>query len=80
MEPLRVAFVGCGEHARMSLYPSLRAAFGGSPAGLPALVLSQEGRSQPPLLARLVALVVSVFCLEVSLMSLPSMRTSSPTA
>ncbi|HEY7035842.1 MAG TPA: Gfo/Idh/MocA family oxidoreductase [Thermomicrobiales bacterium] len=56
MEPLRVAFVGCGEHARMSLYPSLRAAFGGSPAGLPALVLTQEGRSQPPLLARLVAL------------------------
>lgn len=56
MEPLRVAFVGCGEHARMSLYPSLRAAFGGSPVGLPALVLSQEGRTQPPLLAKLVAL------------------------
>ena len=56
MEPLRVGFVGCGEHARMSLYPSLRAAFGGSPAGLPALVLSQEGRSQPPLLAQLIAL------------------------
>ena len=57
MEPLRVAFVGCGEHARMSLYPSLRSAFGGSPVGLPALVLSQKGRSQPPLLAELVALV-----------------------
>jgi predicted dehydrogenase len=41
----------------MSLYPSLRAAFGGSPAGLPALVLTQEGRSQPPLAAKLVALV-----------------------
>jgi myo-inositol 2-dehydrogenase / D-chiro-inositol 1-dehydrogenase len=57
MEPLRVAFVGCGEHARMSLYPSLRSAFGGSPIGLPSLVLSQEGRSLPPLLAKLVALV-----------------------
>ena len=56
MEPLRVAFVGCGEHARMSLYPSLRAAFGGSPSGLPALVLTQEERTEPPLLARLVAL------------------------
>lgn len=56
MEPLRVGFVGCGEHARMSLYPSLRAAFGGSPSGLPALVLNQEERSEPPLLARLVAL------------------------
>jgi myo-inositol 2-dehydrogenase/D-chiro-inositol 1-dehydrogenase len=56
MEPLRVGFVGCGEHARMSLYPSLRAAFGGAPTGLPALVLSQEGRGQPPLLAELVAL------------------------
>ena len=55
-EPLRVGFVGCGEHARMSLYPSLRAAFGGSPSGLPALVLTQEGRTQPPLLAELVAL------------------------
>jgi predicted dehydrogenase len=55
-QPLRVGFVGCGEHARMSLYPSLRAAFGGSPAGLPALVLSQAGRQQPPLLAELVAL------------------------
>jgi predicted dehydrogenase len=56
MDPIRVGFIGCGEHARMSLYPSLRAAFGGSPSGLPALVLSQEGRSQPPLLAQLVAL------------------------
>lgn len=56
-EPLRVGFVGCGEHARMSLYPSLRSAFGGSPSGLPALVLSQAGRAQPPLLAKLVALV-----------------------
>jgi myo-inositol 2-dehydrogenase / D-chiro-inositol 1-dehydrogenase len=54
--PLRVGFVGCGEHARMSLYPSLRAAFGGSPEGLPALVLTQRGRAQPPLLAELVAL------------------------
>jgi len=40
----------------MSLYPSLRAAFGGSPSGLPALVLSQDERTEPPLLARLVAL------------------------
>jgi predicted dehydrogenase len=56
MEPLRIAFVGCGEHARMSLYPSLRAAFGGSPSGLPALVLTQAERTEPPLLARLVAL------------------------
>jgi predicted dehydrogenase len=56
MEPLRIGFVGGGEHARMSLYPSLRAAFGGSPSGLPALVLTQEGRAQPPLLAKLVAL------------------------
>lgn len=56
MEPLRVGFVGCGEHARMSLYPSLRAAFGGSPSGLPALVLTQEERTEPPLLAELVAL------------------------
>lgn len=40
----------------MSLYPSLRAAFGGSPEGLPALVLTQQGREQPPLLAELVAL------------------------
>ena len=56
MEPLRIAFVGCGEHARMSLYPSVRAAFGGSPSGLPALVLTQEERAEPPLLARLVAL------------------------
>jgi predicted dehydrogenase len=54
--PVRVGFVGCGEHARMSLYPSLRAAFGGSPEGLPALVLTQQGRGQPPLLAELVAL------------------------
>jgi predicted dehydrogenase len=54
--PLRVGFVGCGEHARISLYPSLRAAFGGSPEGLPALVLTQQGRGQPPLLAELVAL------------------------
>jgi myo-inositol 2-dehydrogenase/D-chiro-inositol 1-dehydrogenase len=54
--PLRFGFVGCGEHARMSLYPSLRAAFGGSPEGLPALVLTQQGRGQPPLLAELVAL------------------------
>ncbi len=56
MEPLRIGFVGCGEHARMSLYPSLRTAFGGSPSGLPALVLTQQGRQQPPLLAELVAL------------------------
>lgn len=56
MDPVRVGFIGCGEHARMSLYPSLRAAFGGSPSGLPALVLSQAGREQPPLLAKLVAL------------------------
>lgn len=56
MQPLRVGFVGCGEHARMSLYPSLRAAFGGAPSGLPALVLTQEGRQQPPLLAELIAL------------------------
>lgn len=56
MGPVRVGFVGCGEHARMSLYPSLRAAFGGSPSGLPALVLTQAGREQPPLLAELVAL------------------------
>jgi myo-inositol 2-dehydrogenase / D-chiro-inositol 1-dehydrogenase len=56
LTPLRVGFVGCGEHARMSLYPSVRAAFGGSPVGLPALVLTQEGRQQPPLLAELVAL------------------------
>jgi myo-inositol 2-dehydrogenase/D-chiro-inositol 1-dehydrogenase len=55
-EPLRVGFVGGGEHARMSLYPSLRAAFGGSPSGLPALVLTQEERTEPPLLAELVAL------------------------
>ncbi|MBI3974260.1 MAG: Gfo/Idh/MocA family oxidoreductase [Chloroflexi bacterium] len=54
--PVRVGFVGCGEHARMSLYPSLRSAFGGSPSGLPALVLTQQGRGQPPLLAELVAL------------------------
>jgi len=40
----------------MSLYPSLRSAFGGSPEGLPALVLTQAGRAQPPLLAELVAL------------------------
>lgn len=56
MDPLRVGFVGCGEHARMSLYPSVRAAFGGAPSGLPALVLTQQGRQQPPLLAELVAL------------------------
>jgi myo-inositol 2-dehydrogenase/D-chiro-inositol 1-dehydrogenase len=56
MQPLRVGFVGCGEHARMSIYPSLRAAFGGAPSGLPALVLTQEGRQQPPLLGELVAL------------------------
>jgi len=56
MEPLRVAFIGCGEHARMSLYPSLRSAFGGAPGGLPALTLSHEGTEQPPLAARLVAL------------------------
>ncbi|MBI2940150.1 MAG: Gfo/Idh/MocA family oxidoreductase [Chloroflexi bacterium] len=56
MDPLRVGFVGCGEHARMSLYPSLRAAFGGAPAGLPALVLTQQGRRQVPLRAELVAL------------------------
>src|SRR5688500_4501641 len=54
--PVRVGFVGCGEHARMSLYPSLRAAFGGSPEGLPSLVLTQAGRGQPPVLAELVAL------------------------
>ena len=40
----------------MSLYPSLRAAFGGSPEGLPALVLDREVARQPPLLAQLVAL------------------------
>jgi len=56
MPPLRLGCVGCGEHARMSLYPSLRAAFGGAPTGLPALVLSQQGREQPPLLAEVVAL------------------------
>lgn len=53
---VRIGFVGCGEHARISLFPSLRAAFGGSPQGLPALVLTQPGRGQPPLLAELVAL------------------------
>jgi predicted dehydrogenase len=56
MDPLRVAFIGCGEHARMSLYPSLRSAFGGAPDGLPALTLSHQGQTQPPLAARLVAL------------------------
>jgi len=56
MDPLRVAFIGCGEHARMSLYPSLRSAFGGAPEGLPALTLSHQGQTQPPLAARLVAL------------------------
>jgi myo-inositol 2-dehydrogenase/D-chiro-inositol 1-dehydrogenase len=56
MDPLRVGFIGCGEHARMSLYPSLRSAFGGAPDGLPALTLSHEGQTQPPLAARLVAL------------------------
>jgi myo-inositol 2-dehydrogenase/D-chiro-inositol 1-dehydrogenase len=40
----------------MSLYPSLRSAFGGAPDGLPALTLSHQGVSQPPLAARLVAL------------------------
>src|SRR5687768_2636298 len=40
----------------MSLYPSLRAAFGGWPEGLPALVLTQAGRAEPPLAAELVAL------------------------
>lgn len=40
----------------MSLYPSLRAAFGGAPSGLPALVLTQQGRREPPLLAELVAI------------------------
>lgn len=40
----------------MSLYPSLRAAFGGAPFGLPALVLTQQGRREPPLLAELVAI------------------------
>jgi predicted dehydrogenase len=55
MEPLRIAFIGGGEHARMSLYPSLRSAFGGAPDGLPALTLTQQ-QQQPPLAARLVAL------------------------
>lgn len=37
MRPLRVGMIGCGDHSRMSLYPSLRAAFGGFSSGLPAL-------------------------------------------
>jgi len=56
MATVRVGFVGGGEHARMSLYPSLRHAFGGSPSGLPALVASHAGERLPPLRAELVAL------------------------
>ncbi len=55
MEPVRVGFVGGGEHARMSLYPSLRHAFGGSPSGLPSLVASHAGERLPELGAELVA-------------------------
>ena len=56
MTPVRIGFVGGGEHARMSLLPSLRHAFGGAPSGLPALVATHAGTQLPPLLAELVAL------------------------
>jgi predicted dehydrogenase len=56
MAPVRVGFVGGGEHARMSLLPSLRHALGGAPEGLPALVASHAGAQLPPLLGELVAL------------------------
>ena len=56
MQTVRVGFVGGGEHARMSLLPSLRHAFGGAPTGLPSLVSSHVGASLPPLQGRLVAL------------------------
>ena len=56
METVRVGFVGGGEHARMSLLPSVRHAFGGAPSGLPSLVANHAGESMPPLLGRLVAL------------------------
>ncbi len=56
MTPMRVGFVGGGEHARMSLLPSLRHALGGAPEGLPALVATHAGAQLPPLLGELVAL------------------------
>lgn len=56
MRPLRIGFVGGGEHARMSLLPSLRHALGGAPEGLPALVATHAGAQLPPLLGELVAL------------------------
>ena len=56
MQTVRVGFVGGGEHARMSLLPSLRHAFGGAPTGLPSLVSSHAGESLSPLQGRLVAL------------------------
>ena len=56
MTPVRVGFVGGGEHARMSLLPSLRHALGGAPSGLPALVASHAGARLPPLLGQVVAL------------------------
>lgn len=56
MNTLRIGFVGGGEHARMSLLPSLRHALGGAPEGLPALVNTHAGATLPPLLGELVAL------------------------
>ena len=56
MNTLKVGFVGGGEHARMSLLPSVRHAFGGAPSGLPALVASHAGSQLQPLLGKLVAL------------------------
>ena len=56
MEPVKIGFVGGGEHARMSLFPSLRHAFGGSPGGLPSLVASHAGERLPELGAELVAI------------------------
>jgi predicted dehydrogenase len=56
MAPVRIGFVGGGEHARMSLLPSIRHALGGTPEGLPALVATHAGAQLPPLLGELVAL------------------------
>ena len=56
MSPVSVGFVGGGEHARMSLLPSLRHALGGAPDGLPALVATHSGAQLPPLLGEVVAL------------------------
>ena len=56
MTPVRVGFVGGGEHARMSLLPSIRHALSGAPEGLPALVATHAGSRLPPLLGELVAL------------------------